>query len=209
MKKKKAILNLSKKGVPEVATKALTIHNKMKNNPDFPAPSPPLDDIKLQRDVMLSKQAEQQEAFKEYQKKTLEMNEEKEKLIELLEEEGSYVEIAADGDAAKIIGAGYDVKKVATPAGMLPAPTNVEAKEGANDGDIIVTWNPVKGKTSYEVFLSFDITDSTQWSHQATVTKTKCFIAGIDSGTRIWVRVCAINAAGQGAFSDPATKTAP
>ena len=209
MKKPKAILNLSKKGVPEVAAKSATIHDQMKNNPTFPAPAPPLDDIKLQRDVMLSKLTDQKAAFNIYQQKTVELENEKDNLIGLLEAQGNYVDSVAKGDIAIILSAGYEVRKAPTPAGLLPAPLNALAQQGANSGDIIATWKSVKGAKSYVVDITFDISDESQWTYQATVTKTKCFIAGIDSGTRIWIRVSAVNAAGQGAYSDPATKVAP
>lgn len=156
-----------------------------------------------------TKLTEQSVAFQTYQQKTIEVQTEKDNLLNLLDTEGNYVETAANGDEAKIVSAGFDVKKAAEPIGLLPAPKKVLALEGANDGDITVTWDRVVGAKSYIVEISFDITSAENWSYQATVTKAKCFIGGLDSGTRIWTRVAAINAAGQGAYSDPATKTVP
>lgn len=209
MKKLKAILNLSRATVLEVITKAGTIISKMTGNVTFPAPMPELNSIQLQIDVVNNKVIEQKDAFKTYQQKTVELDNEKDNLIGILEAVGNYVDKNADGDVAKILSAGFDVKKAPTPPGLLPAPQNVLAEQGANSGDIIAIWKSVKGAKSYVVDITFDISDEAQWTYQATVTKAKCFIAGIDSGTRIWVRVSAVNAVGPGAYSDPATKVAP
>ncbi|MFN8284030.1 MAG: fibronectin type III domain-containing protein [Chitinophagales bacterium] len=209
MKKQKAILNLSRKSVTEVVTKGGSIILKMTGNATFPTPMPELNSIQLQIDVVNSKLAEQKEAFKTYQQKTVELENEKDNLIGLLELLGNYVNKNADGDVAKILSAGYDVKKASTPAGLLPSPLNVLAKEGANSGDIVVSWKSMKGAKSYLVDMTYDVSDEEQWTFQAAVVKAKCFISGIDSGTRVWVRVSAVNSAGQGAYSDPATKVAP
>jgi len=115
----------------------------------------------------------------------------------------------AQGDKLAILSSGFEVRQKPMPFGMLPAPANVSAEAGGSDGEIIVKWDSVKGARSYIVEESFDISDPENWAYQATVTKTKCYISGMESGIRIWVRVVAVNAAGQGAYSDVATKTVP
>jgi len=209
MKKQKAILNLSRATANEVAVKASTIVSKMTTNANFPAPAPALNIITSQISLLNTKLTEQETAFKTYQQKTVEVQTEKDNLINLLETEGNYVENVSNGDEIKILSAGYDVKQKAMPIGLLPAPKDVLASEGGSEGEVIVTWKPVRGAKSYVVEMSLDITSPDNWNYQATVTKTKCYLSALDSGTRIWVRVVAINAAGQGAFSDPATKTVP
>ena len=42
-----------------------------------------------------------------------------------------------------------------------------------------------------------------------SVTKSKAVATGLSTGTRIWARVRALNAAGPGAWSDIATKIVP
>lgn len=179
MKKQKAILNLSRATANDVAVKAATIVNKMTGNTVFPAPSPALASITTQMNLLNTKLTEQKVAFQTYQQKTVEVLTEKDNLFNLLETEGNYVETAANGDEAKILSAGYDVKKAAVPIGLLPAPQNLLAKEGPNDGQVIGIWDTVKGAKSYVVELSYNIQYTTQWSYQATVTKAKCVISGL------------------------------
>jgi hypothetical protein len=49
----------------------------------------------------------------------------------------------------------------------------------------------------------------TGWRHAFVVTKSSASVPGLVSGKRHWFRVAALGAAGQGPWSDPATKTAP
>jgi len=44
------------------------------------------------------------------------------------------------------------------------------------------------------------------WLHGGVSTKTSHIVTGLRAGARVWIRVAAIGAAGQGTWSDPATK---
>ena len=209
MKKLKAILNLSGASTNEVAVKGSTIVSKMTGNAVYPAPSPALSVITTQVTLLNQKVTEQKNALQTYQQKTTEVENERENLMNMLFTEGFYVTTASGGDEAKILSAGYDVRKTATAVGLLPAPKNVLAAEGANDGEIVGTWDKVTGAKSYIVEMSTEIDSPENWYHHLTVTKTKCLITGLASGTRVWIRVAAINGAGQGAYSDPSVKTVP
>lgn len=209
MAKKKAVLNLGHASAAEVALKASTIVSKMTGNTNFTTPSPTLAIVTAQLTTLNNKMREQAIAEKTASEKTAEMNTEKDTLTEVLQKLCSYVDGAANGVEAKILSSGFDVKKDAVAIGLLPAPKKVLALEGANDGEINGTWGTVTGAKSYIVELSTDIQDINGWTYQMTVTKAKCTITELTSGMRIWIRVAAINAAGQGAYSDPATKTVP
>lgn len=209
MKKSKAVSNTAKLSNEGVVTKATSIVQSMTGNTAFATPNPPLSDITDLSDKLALKLANQKTALKDYQTKTNEVQVAREDLEYALERERSYVEITSDGDKTKILSSGFDVKQDATPVGILPAPINVLLKQGGSDGELIATWKRVKGARSYVVEQSFEVGDSTNWSIIAVVTKAKCFLSGMESGTRCWIRVAAINAAGQGSYSDLATKTVP
>ena len=49
----------------------------------------------------------------------------------------------------------------------------------------------------------------TSWQQASVVTKSKTTVSGLTSGTKYWFRVAAVGTAGQGPWSDPATKLAP
>lgn len=209
MKKKRAILNLSNASNAVVILKANTIVSKMTGNANFTAPLPALAAINTQVALLNQKITEQKNAFQTYQQKTIEVNTEHDNLLNLLEAEGNYVSNIANGDEAKILSAGFDIRKAPVPVGLLPAPKKVLALEGANDGEINGTWDKVSGAKSYIVEMTATIDQPDSWEHVITVTNTKCTLKELSSGSRVWIRVAAINAAGQGAYSDPATKTVP
>ena len=57
--------------------------------------------------------------------------------------------------------------------------------------------------------VSPDPIGANTWTYKGTVTKAKATINSFVSGTRIWLHVRAIGAAGPGPWSDPAVKTVP
>lgn len=209
MKKKRAILNLSNATNAIAIVKANTIVSKMTGNASFTTPVPALNVITSQVALLNQKITDQKNAFQTYQQKTIEVNTEYDNLLNLLEAESNYVSNVANGDEAKILSAGFDVRKAPTPVGLLPAPKKVLASEGANDGEINGTWDKVSGAKSYIVEMTTTIDQPDSWAHVVTVTNSKCTLRELTSGSRVWIRVAAINAAGQGAYSDPATKTVP
>jgi hypothetical protein len=60
-----------------------------------------------------------------------------------------------------------------------------------------------------KTILNDDRLTATIWRHAGVSTKSKFTIEGLRSGKRYWIRVAAINTAGQSGWSDPATKIAP
>ena len=47
------------------------------------------------------------------------------------------------------------------------------------------------------------------WTNSRVVTKSSATVTGLTAGGRVWFHVAAIGAAGQGPWSDPATKIVP
>jgi hypothetical protein len=209
MKTSKVSLNVSKATAQEVAVKAAMIVSKMSGNALFPTPAPALTNITNTVTLLNAKLAEQSNAQQTWQQRTQEVQNLRQDLIALLTTESAYVQALSGGDEAKILSAGFSVRKSPSIVGLLPAPKKVLAEAGGNDGEIIGTWERVEGSTGYIVELSNDISSPDNWAYQATVTKAKCKISGLETGTRIWIRVAPFNGAGQGDYSDPATKTVP
>ncbi|MFN8284478.1 MAG: fibronectin type III domain-containing protein [Chitinophagales bacterium] len=209
MKKKKAILNLSNATNTDAINKANLIVSKMTNNAAFPSPMPALSLLSNNAAILTKKMTEQKDAFKTYQQKTQEVNDAYDNLIEVMKEEANYVSIASGGDEAAIISAGFDVRKPNTPRGLLPAPKNMRIMEGANDGEVMVKWNKVSGAKSFIIEKTDTPDDKGSWKFVMVVTDTQCKLINLPSGSKIWLRVAAINAAGKGAYSNPAAKTVP
>ena len=86
---------------------------------------------------------------------------------------------------------------------------NLAITSGDSAGELDLQWDPIPGTKSYEIQTSPDPMTAASWTGQPPVTKSKTAIFGLTSGARVWVRLRAVNAAGQGAWSDPATKIVP
>ena len=122
---------------------------------------------------------------------------------------GTSVEAISGGDAVKIQSAGMDVKAAKTPAVMPTQVQDLALTAGDHDGELDVQWSPVDGAKSYAIETSPEPMTAASWGNKKSVTKSKATLAGLTSGTRMWVRVHAVGAGGDGAWSDPATKIVP
>jgi hypothetical protein len=122
---------------------------------------------------------------------------------------GAYVENASGGDAAKIESAAMGVRATPSPVGVPAQVLNLALTEGDFDGSLDGSWDRVFGANSYEVQTSVDPVSGTSWTFKMSSTKSFATIAGLTSGTKMWVRVRAVGAAGPGPWSDPAVKTVP
>lgn len=91
--------------------------------------------------------------------------------------------------------------------GKLSIVENLSLAAGKNEGELIGKWKGVKGALSYLVHISFNTPDN--WEYAGVSTNRKIILKKLGSGKQIWARVAAIGTAGQGAWSDPATKFTP
>lgn len=121
----------------------------------------------------------------------------------------NYVELTAEGDAAKIQSAGFDVRGPAAPVGPLPAPANLSATMGDLAGVIDLHWDAVNGARSYIVQQNTNPTNEPGWTQTCVITSSSCSAPGLTSGTVYYFRICAVGTAGQGPWSDVAQKMAP
>jgi len=120
-----------------------------------------------------------------------------------------YVDLTAAGDESKILSAGMQVRAAATAATTPNQVMNLNLTAGDNAGELDLQWDFIPGAKTYEIQTSPDPVTATSWTSQPSVTKSKAAVFALTSGARMWVRVRAVNAAGQGAWSDVATKIVP
>jgi hypothetical protein len=121
----------------------------------------------------------------------------------------TYVDLTANGDQSKILSAGMDVRAARSPSTTPAQVMNLSLTAGDSSGELDLHWDPVPGSKSYEIQTSPDPVTSSSWVSQPSVTKSKTAIFGLTSGAKMWARVRAVNPAGQGPWSDPATKIVP
>ena len=86
---------------------------------------------------------------------------------------------------------------------------NLSLTAGDNTASLDVHWDPLANGKTYEVQTSPDPFTTTSFVTADTVTKSSTTLTNLTSGSRVWVRVRAINSAGKGPWSDPAVKVVP
>ena len=203
-------LNLTKLNIADLLQSANNIKTAMTGNANFTTPNPPLIDIGTRITTLTSLNNVYESLQLEQKTNLTNRDEAVQALVEALMSLAGYVQSLSGGDAAKIQSAGLAVKGARTRRGTTPdMVTNLSVSASDSAGELDLQWDPVFGAKSYEVQISTDPVAVTNWSAQPTVTKSRTTVSGLTSGTRIWVRVRAINGAGQGAWSDPATKIVP
>lgn len=205
----KVKLNLKNQTIPQKVQFLQQVVTAMTGNPNFTTPVPDLMAITAAVTDLEIKYNAAQAARQTAQQKTTEQNDSERAADLAVTQLAAYVENASAGDAVKIQSAGMDVRADGAPIGPLPAPTDFVATVGDMDGEIDLDWDSVRGATSYVVERSPDPITPTSWQQAIVVTKSKGTVSGLTSGTKYWFRVAAVGAAGQGAWSDPATKIAP
>jgi len=205
----KVKLNLQTITIPAKVQFASQVVTAMTGNANFTTPLPALTAITTKAGTLETAYNDALAARQTAQQLTTVQNTAERDLELALTQLAAYVENASAGDAAKIQSAGMDVRAAGAPVGALPAPLGLVALVGDMDGELDLDWDSVRGATSYVVQKSPDPITPTSWQQAIVVTKSKGTVTGLVSGTKYWFRVAAVGAAGQGAWSDPATKVAP
>ncbi|MBP7496869.1 MAG: fibronectin type III domain-containing protein [Bacteroidales bacterium] len=226
---KKGVLYLDEQSDPELIETATELESKISGNLNFTTPNPSIAELNAARVAFAQAYLESRDGAKS---KMLELKIKRKSLKEILTKEVAYVNSIALGDEAIIISAGVKVAKEKEPFGILPAPQDLKVLDGDNEGEVYAKFDKVNGAYSYfvqyyeegwerDANVNANVLNSVtqpvddpsgialaqkMWSGSDVSTKTKIKIAGLTSGKRIWVRVCAVGAEGKGTWSDPATK---
>lgn len=206
----KVKLNLRNLSIAAKVNKAKQMVAAISNNPNFPNPSPSPAVVTAVITKTETKLAEQDSAQQLAKLKTMEVNECEDELDGVMNQLAAHVDSVAGGDEAKILSAGLDTRAAATSTTEPPPPPRaLDATVGDREGELDASWDTVAGSKSYIIETSEDPPTPTSWKHAGVSTKSRFTIAGLPSGKRYWIRVAAINTAGQSGWSDPATKIAP
>ena len=120
------------------------------------------------------------------------------------------VNLAADGDVNTIHDAGMQASNEPAPV-VIGQVLNLRLTPSAQEGELHARWKNVYGARTYRVQISTDTsTPPVNWVDKSNSTKTRCRLNhDLVSATKVWVRVCATGANGDGPWSDIARKTVP
>jgi hypothetical protein len=188
---------------------AKQIQAALTGNANVPAPNPPLstlqtlittaesctDAYETEKAILRNKKNLRDEAMKA--------------LCNGLRLEADTVQAATGGDPDKMETTGFRASKRPSPVGTPAQATRLVLEAGPIEGTLKACWKPVRGVKVYEIESSLDPIGVNTWTYKGTVTKAKAALNSFISGTRIWLHVRAIGAAGPGPWSDPAVKTVP
>lgn len=202
-------LNFSRLSIPEKIARARQIVTALTGNTSFTSPQPPLAAITTATLELEQAAGDVQAARQEAKTKTTIQNTKEDVLDKLISQEAGYVTAVAGGDEAIIQSAGMDVRAAPGTSAIPAQPQALGATAGDRDGQMDLSWDPVVNATSYVLETSPDPPTGTSWKHLGVSTKSSFTVTDLVSGSRIWCRVAAVNAAGQGGWSDPATKIVP
>jgi len=206
----KTKLNFRNLSVSAKIAKAKQIVAALTGNPNFSNPNPPLADITAVIMKTETKLSERDAAQQLAKTNTTTLNRFVDELDGVISQIGGYVDSVAGGDEAKILSTGFDTRAAPTATSQpLPPPSALDTTIGDRDGELDASWDTVAGAKSYVIETSEDPPTPTSWKHFGVSTKSRFTIKGLQSGKRYWIRVAAINSAGQSGWSDPATKIAP
>lgn len=206
IKKSKVKLNLKAFTIEEKIVFARQLVRSLTDNDAFPNPVPALDVVSSIISTTENRHVELETARRQIAALSSVLDDQVFELDGVLNQLAAYVENIAKGDATIIKQAGLNVKAQSSPIGSLQPAINLLAV-AINEGEIALTWDVVRGARSYIVQQATDIVAG-DWSLALVSTKSKANVTGLTSGKKYWFRVAAVGAAGQGPWSDPATKYA-
>jgi hypothetical protein len=204
----KVVLNLSKKTILETIALARKVKTKLTGNAKFPSPDPALTVLDTAT-TDCETANNNYESGKDTLKQLLDIRNQKwDALNSLLTAEASYVGNHAS-TTADVESAGFAASAPAGPVAIPQQVHNVSVTTGDNDGSLDVHWDADATAKTFELETSPDPMTPAGFTHRDTVTKSSATLTGFTSGSRVWVRVRAINSKGKGPWSDAVSKIVP
>lgn len=177
---------------------------KMPLSGDFPAPEPPLSEVKAAMDDFFDAiiDAELRIISKAAR------NEKRAILVDLLKRLGLYVQRNCGNNRAVAASSGYKVKKEYSYIGALQKGQNVKIKNGLNTGDVVFSCNVILHALAYIWYYTQDAVGAeTKWK-TAVSTKTNTTVPDLIIGKPVRMKMAGVGSSDERVFSDEVTMTA-
>jgi hypothetical protein len=196
------------KDLPSAAliAKARHVEACLQGNPHFPSPQPGLDTLRqayleLERAVAAATGRARADVALRWERHA--------ELERLLVQLAKYVLATAQGDVAKQLTSGFELRRPPVRITTLEAPALLEAKRSAFEGAIKLCWSAVRGARTYEVYVNHSDPDhEAGWYRIASCTRIRTEVRHLPPGEVHHFKVRAILAAGEGPFSPVSSKRA-
>jgi len=205
----KVKLELNRKSVAQKIDLAKTIVTKMTGNASFVTPNPALTVVTTAVTNLSTATADVVVARKTLEAKYSALTTAETVLDGALTQLANYVENVSNGDEAKILSAGMDVRSSSSASTIPDKVASVNATIGDSAGEIDLSWDKVLGAASYVVETALSDLNPLEWKHMVVSTRSKAEVASLKTGASYHIRVAAVGSAGQGPWSDPVVKVAP
>jgi hypothetical protein len=208
MAKAKVKLALDDLNRAEKIQLARTMKTSLTDNDNFTDPDIPLTQLGSEADALEAADADVPVKFQAYQASVALANQLDNQLAASITTEGAYIERASGGDKAKILSAGVSVKSEGAPITQLPAPQNLSATSGDDDGEVDLSWQPVPRVKGYDIEQCADPPTADGWEKVDFSSKSKYTVEDLTGGALYWFRVRARGSKVKGPWSDPAVARA-
>jgi hypothetical protein len=203
--KAKAIISFSNMRDDELATRANNIIQKMTGNPDFPSPVPGLADATAALTAFRQSLEQAQHGGVD---RTEIKNATRLALEEVLTTLGLHVQIHCKNDRAKLLGSGFDARKLPDPPIVILEKPKLTVVNGPYPGSFKLSADKVPGAGSYMFeYAAMPVTEATQWTVHAVKTRIYT-IGGLTSGQQYAFRVRGIGIDATPVYSDVITRYA-
>jgi hypothetical protein len=207
-----AVLNISRLSQPDFIKRAYEIKVGMTGNPTITTPAPTVAAVGLLITSAENLMAASKTANEAAQTATKNTEAGFALVTEALTKWCAQVQQESGGDPAIIASTNLGVKSPPTPGGLMAQVQNLSVSEGDNPGELDTHWDPVAGRTNFEIQICLtDPTVEANWHLAASSRKSSATLTGLTNGTRVWVRVRAKapKVENDGAWSQPAMKIVP
>ena len=205
----KVKLNIDRLADEQLVQRATDYKTALTGNTNFTTPIPTLVAMGTRITTAQAKLSAFNTAQQAAKQATTEKNAAMDDLRAGMNDWGSYVQLTSGGDPAKIQSAGMDVKASSAPTVTPEQAANLSLTAGDSAGELDLQWDPTNGANRYEAQMCAAMEFASGVTNLPSVTKSKTVATGLASGSRMFARVRALNAAGPGAWSDVASKIVP
>jgi hypothetical protein len=185
------------------------IKTGMTGNANFPSSNPPLVTFGAAITDLAAKKIAQALAMEAAKAATEALHASAANYDLLATQLATYAENTVAGDAVKLEGAGFTMRKPVLPIGSLAQVQNLRLTSNTYAGKLFARWDPVKGAKSYEVQICADPLVEENFHSITPSTASNCVIEDLPSATRQWLRVRGVAKKSVGPWSQIANKVVP
>lgn len=198
MKKDHVVLNFVKIPVSSKVEVGRSVESTMLNNPHFTNPDVKIEDLKASTDLLEERNLAAITGGKEA---TALMHQAEDVWIDKMRKMALYVDRIADGDAAKILSAGFDLAKQPSPA-VRP---EFSVELGEKSGSVLLRRQRIEGARSYiwQCCVGENPGNETEWENAQVSSQASVELTGLTPLSKYWFRVAAVTITGTTAYCAP------